>query len=105
VSGSRADAFRAMIAKNPSNALARFGLANELMKAGEYEAARAELDAYLALGDDEGAAYRLLAQACERLGLVEEAKDAYRRGADAARRFNHPSMVDEFEARLEDLED
>jgi predicted Zn-dependent protease len=94
-----------MIAKNPANALARFGLANELMRSGEYAEARQELAEYLGMHDDEGAAYRLLAQACERLGLGDEAKDAYRRGIDAARRYNHPSMADEFEARLEDLED
>jgi predicted Zn-dependent protease len=105
VSESRAETFRAMIAKNPANALARFGLANELMRAGEYAEAREALTAYLGMHDDEGAAYRLLAQACEHLGLGDEARDAYRRGVDAARRHNHPSMADEFEARLEELED
>ena len=105
MSGSRVETFRAMIAKNPANALARFGLANELMRSGEYAEAREALTEYLGMQEDEGAAYRLLAQACERLGLGDEAKDAYRRGIDAARRHNHPSMADEFEARLEELED
>ena len=105
MSGSRAETFRAMIAKNPANALARFGLANELMRAGEYAEAREALVEYLGMHDDEGAADRLLATAYERLGLVDEARDAYRRGIDAARRYHHPSMADEFEARLEDLDD
>src|SRR5262252_9060451 len=80
VASSRLDAFRKMAEKDPTNALAQYGLANELVKAGEYEEARATLEAYLAAHDDEGAAYRLLGQACERLGLVDEAKDTYRRG-------------------------
>lgn len=94
-----------MLEKDPANALARFGLANELMKAGDYAAARGELETYLDAREDEGAAYRLLAQACERLGLVDEARAALRRGIEAASRHGHPSMVDEFAARLEDLED
>lgn len=105
MSGSRLDAFRAMVDKNPNNAAARFGLANELLKAGEYEEVRAEVGRYLAMHDDEGAAYRLLGQACEKLGLVDDARDAYRRGVSAATRHNHPSMAGEFEAKLEDLDD
>jgi predicted Zn-dependent protease len=93
-----------MAEKDPTNALAQYGLANELVKAGEYEEARATLEAYLAAHDDEGAAYRLLGQACERLGLVDEAKDTSRRGVDAATRHGHPSMADEFAAKLEDLD-
>ena len=104
VSLSRLEAFRAMAAKDPTNALARFGLANELLKAGAYEEARAALAEYLGMHDDEGAAYRLLGQACEKLGLVDEARDAYRRGVDAATSHGHPSMADEFAAKLEDLE-
>lgn len=34
MSDSRLEAFRAMVAKNPDNVLARFGLANEAAKAG-----------------------------------------------------------------------
>ena len=102
---SRLEAMRAMVEKNPENALARFGLANELMKVGQFDEARVELAEYLARYDDEGAGYRQLATACEKLGLVAEARDAYRRGIDAATRHNHPSMVDEFTAKLEDLDD
>jgi hypothetical protein len=34
---------------------------------------------------------------------VDEAKDALRAGIAAARRFGHPSMAAEFDARLEEL--
>lgn len=105
MTSTRLDAFRAMAAKDPKNPLARYGLANELVKAGEFEEARATLGDYLASHDDEGAGYRLLGKTCEALGLVDDAKAAYRAGVDAATRHGHPSMAGEFEAKLEDLED
>jgi len=36
---------------------------------------------------------------------VGEAKDALNAGIAAARRFGHPSMAAEFEARLEELDE
>ena len=97
--------FRAMVAKNPDNALARFGLANEALKSGLYEEAREQLVAYLARYDDEGNGYGRLAEALARLGRRDEARDALRRGIDASRRFGHPGMASEFEARIEELDD
>ncbi|HET7457583.1 MAG TPA: tetratricopeptide repeat protein [Gemmatimonadaceae bacterium] len=97
--------FRAMVAKNPDNALARFGLANEALKSGLYEEAREQLVAYLARYDDEGNGYGRLAEALAKLGRPDEARDALRRGIDASRRFGHPGMASEFEARIEELDD
>lgn len=50
----RLDTMRAMAARQPNNALVRFGLANELLKANLLEEAATELAAYLAAYDDEG---------------------------------------------------
>jgi thioredoxin-like negative regulator of GroEL len=44
----RLSTMRAMVAKQPGNPLARFGLANELLKAGLNADAVEELAAYLA---------------------------------------------------------
>jgi len=93
-----------MVEAEPANSLARFGLANELMKVEDYEAAIIALNEYLAMHDDEGAAYRLLAQANEKLKRFENAREAYRKGAEAATRHHHPGMAAEFEERLEDLQ-
>ena len=103
MSSQRLDAMRAMVAKNPNNALARFGLANEAMKAQLYEEAAEQLRIYLTSHDDEGNGYGRLADALMHLGKTEEARDALRRGVDAAGRFGHPTMANEFEARLEEL--
>ena len=99
------ETFRAMVAKNPENALARFGLANEALKAGLYDEAQEQLVAYLARHDDEGNGYGRLAEALERLGRRDEAREALRQGIAASRRCGHPGMASEFEARLEELDD
>ena len=101
----RLETFRHMVARNPENTLARFGLANEALKAGLFDEAREHLERYLAEYDDEGNGYGRLAEALVRLGRAEEARDALRRGIAASLRFGHPSMAAEFEARLEELDD
>lgn len=102
---ARLDTFRQMVARNPANPLARFGLANEALKAGLHEEAREQLEAYLASYDDEGNGYGRLAEALQHLGRPDDAREALRRGIAASLRFGHPSMAAEFEARLEELDD
>lgn len=102
---SRIDALRRMIERNPNDPRLRFGLALELEKLGEWEQVVTELLAYLALTDDEGNAWGRLGNALRQLGRDEEAKDAYRKGIEAAYRHGHPSMAAEFEEILEEWED
>jgi predicted Zn-dependent protease len=104
MSDSRLETMRAMVAKNPANALARFGLANEALKAQLYEEAAEHLRIYLGARVDEGNGYGRLAEALYSLGRVDEARAALRDGIEASQRFGHPSMANEFEARLEELE-
>ena len=105
MSTDKLDTFRRMVAANPNNPLARFGLANEALKAQLYDEAREQLEAYLRQYEDEGNGYGRLAEALEKLGRTAEAKDALRRGIAASHRFGHPGMASEFEARLEELEE
>ena len=81
---TRIDTFRQMVARNPGNALARFGLANEALKDGLWDEAREQLEAYLGLYDDEGNGWSRLAEALEKLGRPEEARDALRKGIAAS---------------------
>jgi Putative Zn-dependent protease, contains TPR repeats len=101
MSNSRIESLKTLLEKNPDNPLGRYGLANEYMKLEMYEEAISELNAYLELKDDEGAAYRMLGEALIKLGRKEEAKEAYRRGIRAAERHGHPGMAEEFEETLE----
>ncbi len=96
---SRLPALRAMAAKQPDNALARFGLANELLKAGLHAEAVEELSAYLARHDDEGNGWLRYADALHALGRSDEANAAIATGISAARRHGHPSMAEEMEER------
>ena len=99
----RLETFRSMVAKNPTNALARFGLANEALKEGLYAEAAEQLRAYLEMYDDEGNGYARLAEALRQLGRLEEARAALRTGIERSYRFGHPGMASELEARLEEL--
>lgn len=99
------ETFRAMVEKNPGNALARFGYANELLKAKRWADAAAQLEAYLANYEDEGNGWGRLAEARAAVGDVEGAKAALRTGIAASNRFGHPGMAGEFEARIEELEE
>jgi Flp pilus assembly protein TadD len=102
---SRIDALRKMIERNPNDPRLRFGLALEYEKLGRWEQAATELHEYLALTDDEGNAWGRLGNALRHLGRDEEAKEAYRKGIEAAYRHGHPSMAAEFEEILEEWED
>lgn len=97
---SRLDALRSLVARSPQNAAARFGLATELLKAELWDEAREQLEAYLAMHEDEGNAWGKLADALEKLGRSDDARDALRKGIEASRRHGHPGMAAEFEERL-----
>lgn len=98
----RLDALRAMVAKNPDNLQAHFGLANEAVKEGSLEEALTHYQRYLAGSDDEGSGWARMADVLEELGRSDEARDALAKAIDAARRHGHPSLAAELEDRMED---
>jgi tetratricopeptide (TPR) repeat protein len=103
MSEQRIDALRRMVEKRPDDARARFGLAAEYEKAGRWEDVVRELEAYLAMTDDEGNAWGRLGRALRELGRDDDARAAWQRGIEAAGRHGHPSMAAEFEEILEDM--
>jgi predicted Zn-dependent protease len=100
---SRLETFRAMVAKNPSNALARFGLANEAAKQALHAEAVEHYDAYLARYDDEGNGWQRMAQSLIQLDRVHDAREALRRGIAASNRFGHTGMAAELADLLQEL--
>jgi predicted Zn-dependent protease len=102
---SKLDTFRAMVAQRPDHPLARFGLANELLKAQLWEEAAEQLRIYLGAYDDEGNGWGRLAEALAALGRTDEAREALQKGIAASHRFGHPGMAQELEARLEELDE
>lgn len=103
MSEERIDALRRMLERNPADTRARFGLAAEYERLGRWEDVARELREYLAVTEDEGNAWGRLGKALFELGRDEEARDAYRRGIEAASRHGHPSMAAEFEEALDDM--
>ncbi len=98
----RLEVFKQMLESDPDNALVRFGLANELIKAERWAEAVEALDEYLRRADDEGAAYGMLARAYEKLGKRDEARAAYERGIAAAAAHGHGrTMAADYQMTLE----
>ena len=103
MAASRIDIFKQMLASDPVNSSILFGLAKEYEKAGRTEEMIETLERYLAISDDEGNGFGMLARAYEQSGQPDQAKETYQRGIDAATRHGHPSMSEEFRQALEDF--
>ena len=101
MASDRVRALEKMLERRPDDTRLRFGLALEYLGAGQLDEGVRELRAYLAASDDEGNAWGRLGAALRELGKDDEAREAYRTGADAARRHGHPTMADEFDDVLE----
>lgn len=90
-----------MLEADPDNTMVLFGLANEYLKAEDYEKAIRTLEEYLSKADDEGAAYGMLARAFEKTGDSEKAKAAYEKGIEVSNAHGHPSMAHDYQMTLE----
>jgi len=76
--------FERMLASGKDGALLRFGLGNEMLKAGDASGAIAHLRRALDFDQRYTAAWKLLGKALEANGDRAAALDAYRRGIDVA---------------------
>jgi len=101
MSASRIEVFEQMLAGDPANTAVLFGLAKEYEKSGEDVKLIEILERYLAVADDEGNAYGMLARAYTRTNQTEKARETYARGADTAMAHGHPSMSQEYREALE----
>ena len=99
---TRIEILNQLLADNPSNTFARYGLAMEYVKAGNLDQAMAEFDAVLAIDPAYSAAYYHGGQALEKLNRLDAARDFYRRGIAAAR---DPHARSELQAALDILGD
>ena len=101
---NRIEALQQILAQDPANPLARYGLAMERVKVGDYEAAVSEFRTLLDADPNYRYAYFHAAQTLEKLGRIEEAKEMYRRGIEAADRMADAHARDELQAALTNLE-
>jgi len=103
MTASRIDIFKEMLVSDPVNSSILFGLAKEYEKAGQTDEMIETLERYLAISDDEGNGFGMLARAYEQAGQREKAKETYQSGIDAAARHGHPSMSEEYRQAVEGL--
>jgi tetratricopeptide (TPR) repeat protein len=99
---NRLDILKQLLAENPSNTFARYGLAMEHVRLGSLDAAVVEFEGILASEPSYSAAYYHGGQALEKLGRLDQARDFYRRGLSASR---DPHARGELQAALDILGD
>ncbi len=98
---SRIEIFEQILTGDPHNSAVLFGLAKEYEKAGDEAKLIETLERYLAAADDEGNAFGMLARAYERTKESDKARNAYKRGVEAAMAHGHPGMAEEYRTILE----
>ena len=101
------DAFRNMVAKNPTGFVGRYGLGNKIMQeGGDLDEAVEHLRVAVQLDPTHVASHFALARALAALGKKEEAKSVLTAGVDAAlsgRSNGGVDLVPEMQALLKTL--
>ena len=92
-----------ILALDPKNSFARYGIAMELVSRGDTAAALAEFDTLLKNDPDYTAGYFMAAQMLAREGREEEARKLLRDGIAAAQRTKNQHAQSEMEGMLAEL--
>ena len=92
-----------ILAENPADAFARYGLAMEYSNRGETETALAEFAKLLGTHPDYTAGYFMAAQTLARAGRNDEAKKMLRDGITSAQRTNNQHALSEMQQMLDEL--
>jgi len=93
-----------ILAANPTDAFARYGLAMEYSKSGQIEQALAEFRTLIEKNPDYTPGYFMAAQTLASASRVDEAKRMLVDGIASARRTGNAHAQSEMTAMLEDLE-
>ena len=96
-------ALREILANDPNNSFARYGLAMELAKLSETAAAIAEFDTLLTKDPDYTAGYFMAAQTLSGAGRKPEAIERLKAGIASATRSGNSHAVNEMQAMLDEL--
>jgi tetratricopeptide (TPR) repeat protein len=103
MSTNRMEVLKAMVAQNPDDAFARYGLAMEFVKTGLLDGAVAEFRALLEHNPNYAAAYFHGGQVLEKLGDVEQARAFYEKGVEVTGRTGDQHTRSELQAALDML--
>ena len=97
---TRLEVLKSMVAQNPGDSFARYGLALELRNGGDLEGAVREFAELRQGNPDYIAGYYHAGQTLERLGRVEEARAVYQEGMGVATRKGDLHARGELETAL-----
>jgi Flp pilus assembly protein TadD len=97
------EVLKSMLAQNPRDSFARYGLAMEHFINGELEEAVVEFRNLLDYNPDYAAAYFHGGQALEKLGRVEDARAMYEKGIETTSRTGDQHTRSELEGALDML--
>ena len=103
MASSRLEILKQMLDRNPKDSFARYGVAMEYVRAGEFESAAAEFKTIVELDPNYTAAYFHGGQALEKLGLIEEARALYTTGVEACTRAGNAHARSEMQGALDML--
>jgi predicted Zn-dependent protease len=95
---------REILALDPKNSFARYGIAVELANRGETEAAISEFDQLLEKDPDYTAGYFMAAQTLSKMGRTQEAIGRLKAGINCAARSGNRHALSEMQAMLDELE-
>jgi predicted Zn-dependent protease len=92
-----------ILAQNPNDAFARYGLAMEHANQGDTAAALDEFQKLTTAHPDYTAGYQMSAQLLLKAGRGDEARQRLEAGVAAARRINNALALSEMSAMLDEL--
>jgi predicted Zn-dependent protease len=95
---SRIEQIKALIVDDPRDAMLRFALGNEYFQAGQYAEAIEALQAALAIDPDYAFVYIQLAEAYEKSGQIELARQTVAAGRGPAARHGDPNLMRQLDA-------
>jgi Tfp pilus assembly protein PilF len=93
-----------ILAHNPTDAFARYGLAMEYASRGETDTSLAEFDRLLSQHPDYTAGYFMSAQTLAKAGRNEQAKHRLTEGIASAKRTGNQHAQSEMQAMLDELQ-
>ena len=93
-----------ILALDPKNSFARYGIAMELAKSGDIPAAMAEFDTLLTIDPDYTAGYFMAAQTLASAGRSAEAIERLNIGIGCAARSGNRHAQSEMQAMLDELD-
>ena|SRR5579863_6649467 len=93
-----------ILALDPKNSFARYGIAVELASRGEIDASIAEFDKLLSIDPDYTAGYFMVAQTLARNGRTADAVSRLKSGISCAARTDNRHALSEMQSMLDELD-